>query len=827
MLQHWTAMDFRSAWRGLSRTPAFSLLVIGTLALGIGATTTMFSIVWAVFLRPLPLADQGRLVTIWESDAQHNEPQRRLTPANFADWEARATSFEALGALPNWSGSPWFFNVAGPSGFDRVQGIYASSGFFRVMGISPLLGRVLDRDDDRTRGRRTVVISHGLWQSRFGGDRAIVGRTLEVDTYRGGPFTIVGVMPSEFDFPRGAQLWLSLADWGGGPMPLPGDANRCCAWYTTFGKLKSGVTREHAASELATIARRVSADYTQGAQVTDVRILPLRETLVASHRTTLFVLFGAVICILLIGCANVANLLLARAVARRREVATRLALGATRSRIARQFLAESLLLGVSGAGLGLVLSLWAQELIASTLTERVPLIEQVRFDWMVFAFAMGLTLATSLACGLTPLVTSRHMSWESRGRGQTENRESRRLRQALVVGEIAVAVAVVTIAGLLVRTVAKLRAVDVGFDTSQTLVISTDLSTSPLRDRGSAASYVADLVPRITRLPGVRVVAAATGTPLLGSVATQAITRQDEPVRSNALSPHVVHTAVTPDYFSAMGMVLKRGRVFAESDGANDALVAMINETAARRYWPGEDPIGKRFAIGSVERFGSFRPVRTGEIEWREIIGVVSDVRSAGFAFDIQPEVYYNYRQFPLYNAVLFVRAANDPLPLIPPIRREMASLNNRAVITQVQTLEDVANQSIADQVLRAALGSVFSLLAMLLGMCGIYGVMTYSVVQRTREIGIRLALGAERAAVARMVLAQALRLSIIGLGLGVVAAFVVARWISSLLFGVTGTDAPTLAATCLLLLSAALAASAVPTHRALSVEPTVALRED
>jgi putative ABC transport system permease protein len=818
-------MDLRVAWRGLRRTPAFALLVIATLAVGIGATTTMFSTVWAVYLRPLPFPQQERLVTVWESDPMNNETQRRLTPANFADWEAESTSFDALGVLPNWSGQPWPFNVAARDGLERVAGIYASSGFFRVMGVPPLLGRVFGNEEDRTRGTRSVVISHALWQTRFGSDPSIVGRSLEVDTFRGGAFTIVGVMPAHFDFPQGAQIWLSLADWGGGAMPSPRSTNRCCAWYTTFGRLKPGVSLEQAAAELTAIARRTSAAHPEGAAVSHVRILPMRETLVGAHRTTVFALFGAVACILLIGCANVANLLLTRAVGRRREVATRLALGATRLRIARQFLLESLLLGGVGALLGVLVSLWTQDLIASTFAERVPLIADMRLDRTVLAFSIALSLAVSTLCGLTPLVDWRTAGWSARG--HTETRQTRRLRQTLVVCEVALAVAVVASAGLLVRTVTKLRAVDVGFDTSQTLVVSTDLSTSPLRERGASARFLTELIPRLERLPGVRSVAAATGVPFEGGPASQPITRQQDPVRPNASSPQIVHTAVTPGYFSTMGMTLKRGRGFTERDGAEDALVAIVNETAARRYWPGEDPIGKRFALGSLERFGSFRQVREGEVEWREIVGVVSDIRSAGFAVAVQPEVYYSYRQFPLYNSSLLIRSATDPISQIPAVRRELAAVNSRAVISQVRTLDDVADRSIADHALRAAMATVFSVLAMLLGMCGIYGVMSYTVVQRTKEIGIRVALGAGSTEVARLVIGQALSLTAIGLLIGLAAAYAVARSISSLFFGVGPADVPALAVTCLLAIAATILAALWPTRRALRVEPTVALREE
>lgn len=818
-------MDLQYAWRGLSRTPGFSALVILTLALGIGATTTMFSAVWAVYLRPLPFPDQEQLVTVWQGDAGARGAWQRLTPANFVDWEAQTDSFEALGALPNWTGEAWPFNVVGASGVERVHGIYTSSGFFKVMGVAPILGRVFDSDEDRTRGARTVVISHAYWQQRFGGNPSVVGQVLEVDTFRGGGFIVIGVMPPGFDIPRGTSIWFSLADWGGGPMPNQDASQRCCPWYAVFGRLKRGVTGERARDELTAIARRVSSRHPDGPPVAAVKVVPLRETLVAGHQLTLFGLFGAVGCILLIGAANVANLLLSRGVSRRREVLTRLALGATRWRLARQALTESLLLGGLGAALGLLVSLWAQRLVVSAMAERVPLIDQTHVDWVVLGFAVSLTLVVSIVCGLIPVIDWRAARWNARG--ETESPTTRRLRHAMVVGEIAIAVVVVAAAGLLVQTVANLRAVPVGFDTARTLVLSTDLTTAPLRQRGSAARFVQEVLPRLAALPGVRIVAATTGVPLEGGPPEQAITRQDDPIRPAASSPHVTQTAVTPDYFRAMGIALRRGRVFTEDDRSDGLLVAVLNETAARRYWPGEDPIGKRFAMGSRERFGSFRQVREGEIEWREVVGVVADVRSAGFASDVQPEVYYSYKQFPFYTPSLIVRTAGDPSSMIDSIRTELLAVNDRAVITRVRTLDDVADESIADPTLRATLATMFSAVGLMLGMLGIYGLMSYTVAQRTREIGLRVALGATRRHVASLIMGKALRLAVVGVGLGLVGAYVVARSISSLFFGVSPADGGTLLTACVLLISAAVVASAYPMRHALRIEPAVALRHD
>jgi predicted permease len=818
-------MDFRYACRSLIRSPGLSALIVVTLALGVGATTTMFSAVWAVVFRPLPFPEQHRLVTVWRAEPQAPGARQRVTPADFVDWAAQSSSFEAIGALPNWSGEPWIFNVATRGGMERIPGIYASSGFFTTMGVQPLLGRGLSADADRTRGLRSVVVSHRYWQTQFGGDAAIVGRTIEIDTFRGGAFTIVGVMPPTFDFPRGTDLWLSLADWGGGAMPPSDAAERCCPWYTVVARLKREVTIEGAQRELAEIARRVAARHPNGS-ASAVQIDPLRDTLVGDHRVTLFSLLGAVGCILLIGAANVANLLLSRAVSRRREVSTRLALGATRWRLARQLLMESSILAAIGTSCALLLSMWTQALVRTALGSRVPMIDETRYDWLVFAFAVGLTFLVASACGLFPLFDWRSVDWSARG--QTESGASRRIRQALVVGQVAIAVAIIVAAGLLVRTVVNLRSVDVGFDTARTLVLGTDLTSSTLRNRGSAAQFVEELLPRIAVLPNVRAVGATTGVPLEVGRGEQAITRQDQPVRPAAESPHVAHMAVTPDYFTAMGIALTRGRSLSDNDRADGVLVAVINETAARRHWPGEDPIGKRFAIGSRERFGFFRaPARPGDIEWREIVGVVADFRSAGFASEIQPEIYYNYKQFPLYDPSIVVRTTGNPADVVPSVRAAIAGVNSRAMITRVRTLEDVADQSIADPRLRAGLASLFSALALMLGMLGIYGLMSYTVARQTRELGIRMALGAHPTRLALMIVGKTLRLTLVGIGVGLVLAYGVTRWISTLFFGVTAGDVLTLTSACLLLVAAAIVATAYPTRQAMRVDPAVALRAE
>jgi putative ABC transport system permease protein len=812
-------MDLQFAVRSLRRNPGFAMLSILTMALGIGANSAMFGVVRTVFLRPLPYPDPQQLVTLWESDAAHGIDARRVTPANFADWRVQTTMFTDLGVLFNWSEQPQHFNVGTAEGYERVEGIYASSGFFRVMGVQPILGRTLAADDDHRRNQRHVVIGYRYWQERYGGDPAVIGKTANIDTFRGGAFEIVGVMPPSFDLPRGAQLWMSLGDCGAGPMVPPDSSNRCCSWYNVFGRLKPGVTIPQAKAEMAAIARRVSARYPAAAPVSYVEIQPLPETLSGNRRFTLFALFAAAGCVLLIGCANVANLLLSRAIGRRREMQTRRALGASGWRIARQLFTESLALSAGGALLGLALAALVQPAVSPLLGEKAAL------DWTIVIFTAGLTVACSLVCSLAPLAESRNADWSSRG--QTGNPFSRRLRSGLVVGEVALAVLLVTAAGLLIRTAAKLEAVDMGFRTDRLLTLTTDLTTGPLRSRGNSAQFLEIVLPRIAALPGVRAAGATTVMPFESGDASQAITRGDRPPKTAADSPHVISIAVTPGYFDAMGMRIKAGRNVSESDVATGRLVALINETAARRYWPGENPIGKSLAIGSLERFGSFRQVKPGEVEWREIVGVVSDVRSAGQSAPVEAEVYHCYRQFPIYGPSLVVRTEGDPTLLAAAIRREIQSVNTGALVTRIRTMDQVAAEAVAAPRMRAVVASIFSLVAVALGMLGVYGVMSHTVAQRAQEIGIRMVLGARPSQVSGMVVGRAIRLTAVGLALGFLASMAAARWISSLLFGVQPADPVTLVATCVLLGIAAVAASYLPARRASRVDPATALRAD
>ena len=814
--------DFRYAARGLRKNPEFSLLAVLTLALGIGANTAIFALIRAVFLAPLPYPHEERLVAVWSYSQEH--ARERTSPANFVDWAAQNAVFEELGAWPSSAGIPGDFNVILNGAATRVRGSYVSSGFFRTLGAQPILGRTFLPEEDRALDHRALVLGHGYWQRQFEGDPAILGKIIEIDTFRGGLYTIVGVMPPRFDYPRPVDLYLPMAFWGAGPLPATDSPGRCCSWFSVIGRLKPGVPIERAQSEMTAIARRLSARYPDGPRTTMVRVERFRDDIVGDYRTGLLVLFGAVGCVLLIACANVANLVLSRVLSRRSEISIRRALGATTPRLVRQVLIESLLLSGIGAAAGVLLAIGTVNGLAVRAGAEVALARGARIDWGVLGFALVLTVATGCCCGVAACTSLSGGGSYS----HTEGLRGRRLRQALVAGEIAVAVLLVAGAVLLIRSLHRLESVDLGFRPEQVLAMSFDFTAGPFRGPGNQQPYFHDLLQRVAALPGVRAAGAISEPPLSRRrLPDQPISVEGQPLRTAAETPHVILLAATPAYFPAMAIALKKGRLFTESDSSDGRLVAIVNEAAAKLLWHGEDPIGKRIAMGSRERFGYFRaPPRPGEAEWREVVGVVSDVRSSSPDVAPQPQVFHSYRQHPFYETTLVLRTVGGAAALAAAIRHETTAISPRIVVTKVTTMERIVADSVAQPRFRARLIGLFSALAVLLGMLGIYGVASYTVVQRTQEIGIRVALGAARRDVVRLVMAGAARATAAGLALGLIGYFTAVRWISSLLYGVQATDPVTIAVTCTVFTAAMFVATYLPARRAASVDPASALRE-
>ena len=604
-------LDLRYAIRALRNRPTYTILAGLTLALGIGANSAMFSVMRAAFLTSLPFPDDEKLVMVWQSNPERGVARELVSPANLVDWDAQNTVFEGLGAWPSSSDIVTDFNVTRGDTSERVRGTYVTSGFFRALGVQPLLGRTFVPEEDRRRDHRAAIVSYSYWKLRLGGDAGVLGRTIEVDTFRGGVYTIVGVMPSNFDFPSGAEIFLPMAFWGGGPLP-PGDAaGRCCSWFSVIGRLKPGVSLERAGLEMTALARRIS-DRHPGSGGTAVQVAPLRTELLGPHRTGLFVLFGAVICVLLIACANVATLSMSRAVARSAEMKVRSALGGGTARLVRLVVMENLLLGVLGAAGGVLLAVWALELLVRGFAGGIPLVAGARMDWGVLCFTVAVSLASAGLCAIAPAAQLRSgrlgSSLQGAIRSYTAGPRGSFLQQALMAGEVALAVALVVVAGLLMRTVLRLQAVDPGFRAEQVLAVSFDLTSSPFRGPGRQQPWFHELITAIERAPGVERVGAISEAPLTRRrTPDQTVTVEGQPIRPAAESPQVMMRAVTPDYFSTVGIPLRKGRVFTDADTGDGKLVAIVNETAARRLWPGADPIGRRIAMGSGQRFGYFR----------------------------------------------------------------------------------------------------------------------------------------------------------------------------------------------------------------------------
>jgi predicted permease len=621
-----------------------------------------------------------------------------------------------------------------------------------------------------------------------------------------------------------ADIWLSYGDSGTRPLPQPDSTTRCCSWLSVFGRLKPGVTISKAEAEMAIIAKRISERHPDASRLSAVRVVPLREQIVRGQGVIFAALSGAVVFLLLIACANVANLLLSGAVDRRKEMQTRYALGATRWQVAQQLIGESLVLSLIGTAVGLLLAVWAQAALVKVFVARIPIIATASIDGSVLVFAAAITLLCGVVCGMAPLLHGRSDDWQRRW--TTENAGSARLRSLLVISELSLSLILVAGAGLLVRTVIKLTEVDFGIRTQGVLAVSTDVNTEGLRERENKIQYLDELITRLATRPGVIGAAATTSLPT-DSPNFDRITLEGRPYRTAADSPRIVQTAVTPDYFQLLGIPLTKGRGFTGHDTAGSTLVAVVSEAVAQRYWPGEDPVGKRIAIGSLDRFGCFRCQNSPGPEWVEVVGIAGDVRSGGLGSEVLPVVYYSYRQHSIYDPTILIRTNGDALALAPAVQNEIIALNKRVVITRTRRIEQAIADTASEPRLRASLVGVFAGLALLLGMLGVYGTASHSVTQRTREIGIRMALGARPDEIARLVLARVLRLSILGAGIGLLASLSLARTLASMLFGIQPLDPQTLVWSCGLLLSSAIVASYIPTRRAMRIEPAIALRRE
>jgi len=798
--------DLRYGIRKLAKNPGFTAVVVLALALGIGANTAIFSVVNAILLHPLAFKDPGRIAMVWMDNRKLGVDQDWHSYLNFLEYKNGSQTFEDIAAFNDRS-----FNLTGAGDPIRVLGAWATASLFPVLGVDPILGRAFTSDEEEPGRDLVVVLSHGLWQRRFGADPQIIGQQISLN---GKNRTVIGVMPASFRFPdKDAELWV----------PLAPDAqlrnNRNALWLKAVGRLKPGVTLEQARADMGTIAGRLEQQYDFMSGY-GVNLVPIHDQVVGSVRPALLVLLAAVALVLLIACANVANLLLVRAAAREREIAVRAALGAARGRLVSQMLTESIVLATAGGVAGLLIAVLGLRMLLAMAPVDIPRLDQIRVDWQVLVFALGVSLATGVIFGLVPaLQASRpdlNESLKEGGRGSTTGIRGRRIRGALVISEIALSLVLLIAAGLMIKSFVHLQQFNLGFNPDRMLTLRLQLPGSKYKDDSQVAGFYRELLDGVENLPGVQSVGAISTIFLTKTPYSTNFTIQGRPPLRPGEQIEVPIDSISPNYFRVMGIPLLRGREFTDDDKAGAPGVVMINQTFARRFFPDEDPIGKRFVYGMPD--GPNPP-------WLTIVGVVGDTRRTGFDAEIRPETYLPYSQTPDRSMYLVVRAASSPMPVIQPVRDAVWAIDKDQAVFSVETMDQLLSEMMAQRRFNMLLLAIFAGAALILAAVGIYGVMSYSVTQRTHEIGVRIALGAGRATVLRQVTGQGMMLAAAGIGLGLAGSLALTRLMAGLLFEVHATDPVTFVLIPLLLGGVALAASVIPARRAMKLDPILALR--
>ncbi|MCI0486570.1 MAG: ABC transporter permease [Blastocatellia bacterium] len=797
--------DLRYAARILLKRPGFTAVAVLTLALGIGANTTIFSVINAVLLRPLPYPDAERLIAVLEQHA--SQPQRSVSPPNYFDWRDHNQVFEAVAATRGWS-----VTLTGEGEPRRLNGAAVSGDFFTVLGVNPMLGQGIMPQDDRPGAERVVILSHDLWQTYFGADPKVIGSKIMLDDVG---HRVAGVMPEGFDFPDGARLWRPLADSFAG-------VQRDTHFLRVYARLKAGLSIADARSDLERITSWISE--TDPGSETSFGAVPvsLRELLVGDTRPALLILLGAVGLVLGIACANVANLLLAKAADREREIAIRLAVGAGRARIIRQLLTESLLLCLIGGAAGLLLAAWGIDLLLTLKPADIPRLKEVFLDGKVFAFTAVTALVTALSCGLMPALQASKLNFnrslKEGGRGGSAGRQRNRIQSLLVISEVALALMLLIGAGLLVKSFIQLQAIDPGFDSDRIITVRLSLPRARYAGPQEVGPFYSRLIERMNGLPGAGSVGATSRLPLQpeGDFIWQFRKAEDRqgvdggPVQSSI-------RIITPGYFEAMGIHSRKGRRFTESDRSESPNVVIISQSIARLLWPDEDPLGKRIYFSQ----GTVLP---HEEAW-EIVGVVDSVRDERLDIADRHEIYIPHAQLPARSMMLAVRTAADPSALAGPIREAIWSFDRSLPLERLETMEGIVSRSLAQPRFYALLLMIFAGVALTMSIAGIYGVMAYSVAQRTGEFGIRIALGARPRDILKLVLRRSMALAFAGIALGLSASFALTRFLSSLLYATTPVDTVTFATVSVLLIACSLAACYIPARRATKVDPMIALR--
>jgi len=802
--------DTQYALRTIAKRPLFYSLVVLTLALGIGANAAIFTVVNGVLLRPLPYPQPDRLMTVWTHNPRQGFDKDVSTYPNFDDWRRSSQSFEHMSAYFGAS-----VTLTGSGDPAQIRGARVTPEFFDTMGVAPLRGRGFSAADGQAGGERVVILGHALWMQRFGGDASVIGRRIMLN---GVPFEVVGVMPETFKHPADAELWVPLAPVGQFQELF---GARGSYWLTIVGRLKPGVTRAAAQSEMDAIAARLEKEYPVNAGI-GIVLVPLHEELVGDVKRPLIILLGAVCFVLLIACANVANLLLTRAASRQRELAIRAALGAGRGRLVRQILTECVVLGLLGGAAGLLLAAFGTDLLQTLAPPELPRLSNIGIDRNVLAYAAAASVFTSLLFGLVPaLHASRRDSGghlKEGGRTGTAGRAGGRVRAALAVGELALALVLLVGAGLLIRSFVALNNEDPGFATRGVLALRIDLPGASYGEPARIAGFYDQLVERLDALPGVEAAAAGSSLLLSRLPGSGGINIEGRPpLPPNARNIPVVYDSVTPEFFATLKIPLRRGRMFTPADGPQAAPVVLVNEAFVRRFFPGEDPLGRRVTFSDPQT----------TTNWQTIVGVVADTKRGGFEREPWAETYFPMRQAPESRSLVLLRTSGDPVALVGQARAAVWSIDPNQAIASIRTIPELLAQRELNRRFTTLLLGVFASVALLLAIIGTYGVIAHGTAQRTQEIGIRMALGADRRSILRMVLAGGLRIAAAGLTLGVLGALALTRVLAGLLFGIGARDPLTFVAVPAALLVVALAACWIPARRAMRVDPAITLRGD
>jgi putative ABC transport system permease protein len=791
----------------LLKKPGFTVVAVLALTLGIGANTAIFSVVNAVLLKPLPFERQEQLVQVWGSDQKRGRGQIPTSYPNFADWREQNQVFEHIAAY-----SESVAILTGVDAPEQLSGVSTSGDLFAVLGARAAQGRVLTREDEQPGSPRVAVLSYGLWQRRFGANPALVGQQLMLD---GVNTTVIGVMPQGFVFPINAlktEYWI--------PLNSQSETNkeRGANYLSIVARLKPGVGMAQAQAEMETIARRLEQQYPDRNAGRSIRLVSLYEGIVGNIRPALLILLGAVGFVLLIACANVANLLLARAASRRKEIAIRTALGAGRLRIVRQLLTESVLLSIVGGALGLLLAIWGLDLLMAVIPSDLPRMGEIGLDARVLGFTLLVSLLTGIVFGLAPALRASRLdlneSLKEGSRGSSESISRNRVRSLLIVSQVSLSLILLVGAGLLIRSFKQLQDVSPGFDPHRVLTASVALPDAKYHEDSRITAFFHQVLERSAQVPGIEAIGAVSPLPLSGEIAMNSLVIEGRPAPGPGERLITNSRVINPDYFRAMNIPLIKGRAITEQDNKDAPRVVVINETLARKYFPGEEAIGKRIDVTIAEK------------NMAEIVGIVGDVKHLSLDKEAGPECYFSYQQIAYPYMTLVARSQSDnPASMVAGLRQAVEQVDKDQPLSDIRTMEQLLSNSLARRRFNMLLLGVFAAVALLLASVGIFGVMNYSVTQRTHEIGVRMALGAQGRDILRMILAQGMILALIGVGIGLVGAYLLTRLMASLLYGVTATDPLTFVGVSLVLSAVALLANLIPARKATKVDPMVALR--